>query len=659
VAAGRAVPTHWLATNEREWTNAHALFVDTETRTERVGDDELLRLRLWAGRAVDRRELRKGRPADRWGGGADHAGLAAWVDAATVGNKATWLYCHNLGFDLTVSRLVDHLTGAGWALGEWSITDRAMWMRLSNGNRGLALCDSTTWLPVGLDEVGDRLGLAKLPLPDEGDDDEAWWWRCVRDVEILSGAMLELMAWWDRGRLGNWTVTGTGCGWNAMRHQLPKRAVLVRRGDGGEDAERAAIYGGRRDATRWGDVPGDMFATVDFEDCYPTVCRHLRLPAKRMAPFDSLPLARLQPTEGAIEYLARCTVTTDTPRYPLRWGGAVWYPVGTFETVLAHPELADAHARGELVAVGPGYAYWCDGHLAPWATWVLDLQHGRLADAPPVAGIPGKRWGRSVPGRFAQRVSERRHLGPAEALGWAALPGTDMGTGHRYHLVDLAGERYQVTRDVDADDVFPAVLAWVESHTRVRLNRMLEQLGEGAWLSCNTDGAVIDVRRAATRLQVPWAGQDGTRGAGRALGALCDILGASTGPLTPRPKATYSAMWLAGPQTLALDGRPLYAGVPKAATDDGRGRLEAHLWPGVSWQMANGSRAGYVRPAASYSVPAVTVHRWALVGGQAAPIQATMRAGQLEMGSCWATFGGNNGRYGLADEQSRAVRRLM
>lgn len=656
--APRAVPTHYLATNEREWTPAHVIFLDTETRTRPLGDDQLLEQRLWVGRAVDRRERRKGREPDRWGAGHDRASVADWVDAQTAGNRSTWLYTHNLAFDLTVSALVDGLVARGWALGAWSITDRAMWMRLSRGEQGLALCDSATWFPVSLDEVGAVLGVEKLPLPDNDDPDDVWFYRCVRDVEILSAAMLAMADWWSAAGLGNWTVTGTGAGWNAMRHRLGKRTILIRRGDGGEDAERAAIFGGRRDASRWGEVDGGPFATVDFEDCYPTVVANFRLPARRMGAFDRLEPDDHRIGDGAIQALARVVVRTEVPRYPLRLGRAVWYPVGEFETSLAGPELVDARDRGDLVSVGPGFTYWCDGHMAPWAAWVLDLQHGRLEGAPDVARIPGKRWGRSVVGRFAQRVSDTVHEGPALNVGWAATPGTDMGTGARFHLVDLAGERYRVTRDVDADDVFPAVLAWVESYTRVRLNRMLEALGEGAWVSCNTDGAVIDVPRAAQRLCVPFSGAGSPESLGAVLGAVCDRLGALSAPLVPRPKHTYGQVWLAGPQTLALDGRPLLAGVPKAATDDGRGGYVAHLWPGLAWQMGNGDRRGFVRPVGRYSVPKVTVHRVALRAGGTCPPRAWLGdLGGVGLETCSPASCGHDA-YDVAPEQSRSIRRL-
>lgn len=490
-------PTHWLRANEREWTPAHAIFVDTETRTEDAGERELLTLRCWAGVAVDRRNQRKTEPAERWAGEVTRAALADWITETTEHRKSSWLFTHNLTFDLTVTNLLDELTERGWQLGaEWSAYDRAPWFRMSLDGRNLAIADSVTWLPDKLANVAPKVGKVKLSDPP-ADDDAGWMVRCWEDVEILRAAMLELMDWWDRAGLGNWSVTGNTCGWNAMRHMTAKKTVLVKVGDGGREFERSAIYGGRRDSQRWGDVPGGPFVCLDFEDAYPTLAANIRLPARRMGGFDRLDIGQINAGDSAIQYAAECVVRCDSPRYPLRHAGSVWYPVGRFATVLAGPELTEAKDRGELESIGRGFRYWCDGHLAGWAAWVVDLAHGRIGDAPAVSALPAKRWGRSVLGRFAQRIGEATALGPAEAVGWGSSPIAWPADHAAGRLVDLAGTRWLVKQDVEADDSFPAVLAWVESATRVRLNRMLDRIGPASWTSCNTDGVVIDLTSAA------------------------------------------------------------------------------------------------------------------------------------------------------------------
>lgn len=652
-------PTHWLRANEREWTPGHCIFIDTETRTVDQDDRETLKLRCWAGRSVDRRNLRKTSEHVREGFGYTRATLAAWVSQMTIGRKSSWLFAHNLGFDLTVADLIGQLAALGWALsGEWSSNDRALWFRMAREGRTLALADSVTYLPAKLADVALKVGKAKLPDPAPSDED-GWAARCRGDVDIMATALLTLMDWWDREKLGNWTVTGNGCGWNAMRHMAPKRTILVKVGDGGRELERQAIYGGRRDATRWGEVPGGPFVTLDFEDAYPTLAAHLRLPNKRMGRFDRLSLDSPDIGDTAVQILARVTVQCSEPRYPLRYGGAVWYPVGRFKTVLAGPDILEARDRGELVSIGEGFRYWCDGHLAGWARWVIDLAHGRIDSVPPVATIPAKRWGRSVIGRFGQRIGTTEHYGPAQSSGWASEPLSWPAEGVHGRIVDLAGERWLVKQDQEADDSFPAVLAWVEAYTRVRLNRMLDQIPEGDWVSCNTDGALVDFNRGSVGASAGPERRYGLDAAVRAASRLCDQIAPSTWPLVPRPKDAHSHVWLAGPATLELDGRRAMSGIASSASPGADGKLSAHVWPGLAWQMEHGDRSGFVRPMVSYSVPSVTVHRWALADGSTAPLKAATLPDGSSILHALATYPGSPGPANLAPEQSRAVARLL
>lgn len=655
----REAKTHYLAPNEREWSPAHVIVLDAETRSHRVGDDIHEVLRLWVFVAADRREVRKGRPAEQVAYGTTADELARAVDKVTIGNKATRLFTHNLAFDLTVTRLVEHLVDLGWKLGQWSLTDRACWFRLRKGDRGLTLCDSTTWFPAGLDVVGQRVGLAKLPLPADDAPENDWWDRCCRDVLILWTALRQFMDWWDSAGLGNWSVTGNGCGWNAMRHRSARNVVLIRKGDDGSTFERQAIYGGRRDAQRWGDVPGGPFVTVDFADAYPTLAAEVRLPARRQGRFESWPINRIPNQDSSSQIMAECEVECDEPRYPFRAYGVIWYPVGRFRTTLCGPELAEASRRGDLRHVGAGWRYFMDGHLAPWARWVLDLSHGRVAGAPPAAQLTGKRWGRSVLGRFAQRVSDVEHYGPAETVGWQVTPGKDVTSGRRMDVVDMAGERYLVRRDFDADDCFPAVFAWVESLTRVRLNRLLDEVGGANWVSCNTDGAIVRLPAAPEAPPDLFTPAELAQATVNYYAALCDRVAPLTWPLVARPKDSAQSVWLAGPQTILKDGEPVMAGIPREAQDDGEGGLSAHLWPGMAWQMEHGAGEGYVRPLQRYSVPAVTVHRWAMDDGTARPVGWEVTTSANGEGSPSGLGMRLAPPSGLAEEQSRAVARLM
>ena len=417
-------PTHYLRANESEWTPGRVLVVDTETRSTRVDGLDTLALRLWVAARLDRR-------GDRWisacnltGSGEDRRSLARWVDAQTVGAQTVWLYCHNLGFDLTVSRLPDQLHRLGWRMSDWSFAGRNVAGRMTKGSKRLALCDSVSLMPHALAVIGRALGRQKGTLPAPEASEAEWLDYCTRDVLITAEAVLTLMDWWDREQLGHWAQSGPGCGWNAMRHRHGGRAILVKTEPEGVQADRAAIRGGRRDVTRVGEVAGGPFALVDFSNAYLTVAASCLLPKGRRAPVSAQPSFSHLVDGNRFGTVAHCRIDTPTPAYPLRTKTGVFYPTGQFDTVLCSPEIVAARAAGHLVSIMGGWVHDTGYALQPWAQWCLD----RLADdddqTPPVVKMMVKQWGRSVIGKFAGRSSSRKDLGPALWPGWHLERGT-------------------------------------------------------------------------------------------------------------------------------------------------------------------------------------------------------------------------------------------
>lgn len=620
-------PVHYLRRNESEWSPRHVAFFDTETVAIEQGNSEVHTLRCWAGRAIRRDETIQRQHPRAFAEGTTAAGLVAWIESQLVGRRNLWLWAHNLGFDLTVTRLVTLLVDRGWSVGEFAVMDRSPWFRLSKRSKSLAILDSWSWLPDALANIGEHVGIRKPDLPDADDSLTAWLVRCRGDVVVTAAAVLQLLDWWDRERLGRWSITGASTGYNAMRHTLRDQAFTV---DPDPDAialERRAVRGGRRDVWRVGTCGSGPFAQLDISLAHSTIAEHLDLPRKRWCGFDSM-----QPDDPTIGHpwmgvLGECTVTTDTPRYSCTIGGVQWWPTGTFTTVLAGPELCEAKERGELVAVGPGYVYQLGRPMQRWAEWCNGVASGADPAAPAVAQIAAKAWCRSTLGKWAGHTSELVQRGPAFGASWTAEAAWSLERQCRGQIVTLGGNRYQLHHDQDADNAFPAVLAWVESHLRVRLARALDTLGPGVVVSCDTDGLVVDLLAPATRRLLTAAGLGRLRSPGAQAGALCTILGPSLAPLVARPKAMLNSVVIAGPSQLTLGGVRRWAGIPKGATERPDGQLWARTWPGITWQMARGDRRGYVRPDMTWRRRVGRVGRWQLADGSLFPVQARIAPG--------------------------------
>lgn len=654
----RPVPIHYLRPNAKVWSPPSLIFLDSETATALDGDTELLSLRCWAALGVDRK-ARAGRAGSReWATGTTPDELADWICARAKGRKTIWCYAHNLGFDLVTTALPVTLTARGWEITDFAVRSESPWMRLTNGRTVLTVCDSWSWLRDKLASSAAAGGARKWELPDDQADADTWLAYCRHDVEILADLMDELLEWWDREQLGRWTITGAACGWNAMRHRPMTERTVIDPGPDGIALDRKAIRGGRRDVARVGDLGAGPWVEIDFRSAHATVAATLPLPVRRGATFTSLPIDHPAVTGEGWGILAEVTVECDRPRYPMSWRGVTWYPVGRFSTVLAGPEIAWAAERGDLVAVGPGQFHKLGWALEGWGRWILELEAGQIDGTGPAVRALAKHWGRAVLGKYAARTQSTIPLGEAPTLGWGYHEARDHTLDRPAAFVDLAGRRYYAVYDTEGDNPYPAVYAWVESHTRARLGRLLDALPDGMWVQADTDGAILDMSSAAQLTQA------GVKLTGRAktpfgaAAALCDRLAPLTAPLVPRPKKEHRALEIMGAQHLVTDTERRLSGVRRDATRAAGGVWVQRDWPKLPAQLARDTPGVYARPVRRQTFAQPLAHRWILPDGHTLPPIAALDDAGANTLRPWAESWGRLVDVGGLGDQYEGLRGL-
>lgn len=617
----RPAKVHWLRENHQERSPHRVLVVDTETSPLDPDQPERQVLRLWCARLERRRGVDPGkaRLTDYAGTSADE--LAALIDGLARSDHALWLFTHNLNFDLAVTELPVRLVELGWRVTESALTTDSPWCRMAKGSRRLAIADTFSWLPTSLEKIGQLIGKRKLRLPDAADPEAAWLARCRRDVLITHLALAQVMDWWDAGHYGNWSITGPATGWSSYRHRRPAPKVLVDPDPEARELEARAISGGRRQANHIGRLPTGLYADLDLATAHLTVMAECRLPFRRVRSFDSLPLDDGHLRAVALDILAECEVETRVPRYPWNSGAGIFYPVGRFSTVLAGPELRDAARRGELRRIGHGYVYGMAPHMADWARWCASLLAIETPDIPPAVRLMAKHWTRSVPGKWAGHASEVVERVPDPRPGWHLEHGF-LSDGRRpASFLLVGGERWTVVSDQWADDAFPAVLAWVQSYTRVAMGRIMDALGP-AVVTGNTDGALVDVDRALTLdgLRAPRGGASPTRKL-QALDAYCVGLDPELAPFMVRVKAAASSVTVISPQHLILDRKRRLSGIPQRAQTLGKGRYRFTQWPKLKVQLQRELPVGYTTQRRTVDLSAVPVAGWLWANGDVTPIE--------------------------------------
>lgn len=589
---------HNLRGNKAE-RSPHRLFVwDTETHQD--GDDrhQLHRLRLWCATIVQRHGRRPRQPREVTAQGAGPEDLVSFLEGACRSGETVWAFAHNQGFDLAVTRLPLRLQARGWSITAHALTTASPWARLSRGNHRLVLADSTSWLPVPLAALGQAVGIPKPPLPEQDGEPEDWRARCRHDVDILSRALQELMDWWDRRHLGSWSITGPQSGFNLMRHVPTPHTVVIDPDPAARAFERLALVAGRREVWRTGRLEWGDYREIDFERAHATVAAHCPLPKRRSKRFETMDLEDWRLSSERWAPIAWATVRAQTPRYPVQLGGRLFYPLGTFRTVLCGPELLEARRRGELLEVGPGYLYQLGAHMARWGRWVLSELASPNPDTPEVARTAIKAWSRQVPGKWAARTGRTTHQGVSAEQGWSLEHGRHHPSGAPVTVLDMAGRREIVLQDQDADDCFPAVLAWIQAEVRVRLGRLIDAIGVQNMIACNTDGVLCT-------------------GAGAERAAA---QGGELAPLRAREKARHAWLDIISPQHVITPSERRLSGVPGSAQEVGPHQYQWMTWPRLPSQIADGDPQGYVRSRRTADLSGVPVNRWRWPDGTCTPV---------------------------------------
>lgn len=622
----RNVSRHWLHENAATRSPYRVLVIDTETRPKSAADQELQVLRLWAARLVRRQGVDPGEPRHQDYQGSTAAELGELVHRLARRDRTLWLYAHNLSFDLAVTALPVELVERGWRLTEGALTSDSPWCRMSRGDRRLTISDTWSWLPASVEAIGGLIGRRKLPLPEWEADDDAWLARCRRDVAITAEAIIGIMDWWDQGQLGNWSVSGPAAGWSTYRHRRPVPHVLIDPDPEVRAFEARAINGGRREAWRTGHLERGLYADLDLATAHLTVMSSRPLPARRFQSFDQLSPDSPYLRSRIFDVLAECELDVVEPRYPWDSGHGYFHPIGRFRSILAGPEIRDAIERGELVAIGRGHVYHVRAHMAPWAVWLATLLAVETPDVPATVRLLAKHWSRCVPGKWAGHTSEVIRKVPDPRPGWAVERGAIAGRGRAADFLRLGGELWTIARDEWADDAFPAILAFIQSHTRVAVGRLIDAIGPAA-ISVNTDGVMLDVLawwRART-------GQFSRRQPSqvellRELDAWAAALDPELAPFSARIKGAWTEATVYGPQHLVLGGERHLAGIPRRAQVLADGRYRFTAWPKLRVQLMPERPPSYRTEPRTVRLDAIPPTGWLWASGAVTPLAV----GQVE-----------------------------
>lgn len=557
--SGRA---HYVRHNAITRVPRSFVYLDTEAHRVSTGRREVQTFRC-AVAAFDTINRHNGKPTTRqWCEAEDTSTLWDWITDRCRAKARTVLVAHNLAYDLRIANAFVELPARGWEFVNGRIDDRQAWVLWRKDERTLACVDSTSWVPVALDRLGELVGVEKLPLPEEGDSAEVWFERCRRDVEILAEVWTRLVGWVEAEDLGNWKFSGAGQSWSAFRHRFYTHRLLVHANDDARTAERAAAMTGRCEAWQHGKLNRGPYVEWDYTTAYASIGVECDLPVSLVGEVRAPTAAKVALWSAKRAVLCEVEVSCDVPVLATRTESGILWPVGTFTTTCWDHELALAVEQGACVDVHRAWLYRRAPALRDFCAWVLAGVDGSRSGVDPVVRVALKHWSRAIVGRMAAQWTRWDVVGSSplvdvsvyrclqkESAEWSTM----MQLGHQLMLERARPEN---------PDAMVAVMSWIMAESRVRLWRAMEVAGFENVVYVDTDSLIVT--------------PSGDERLSKAT------------PAGLRVKGRWSSIEVLGPRQIVPGGVLRAAGVPRGAERVSSDTWTAEVWRGLSRSLRVG-----------------------------------------------------------------------
>lgn len=372
------------------------------------------------------------------------------------------------------------------------------------------------WSEMSLTEMARA---CNYPIPDNAHPSDKWecpGWSDHDQARLMMAYMVKLLDWWRSIGGGAWKDTPGAAAWSTLLSQGGESGLIEHHEEDALKLESRAVFGGRAYTWWYGDVgpsetwrhiPGAPFPSphgkpkpgpvhrYDVRAMYPSLLGSEYYPVRLFGHY-----GRISP-QALIDQLdwycavAAVTVRSQRGELPGRAGGDVCYPVGDWHTVLTTPELLDAHAHREIVAVHEYALYQRGRPFEQWSRWVLNLRDKTVQTMGKQWSVLVKVLANSLGGRLGRRRVGWRdtpHVMPR--MDWGQWYQRDQETGELTMFRSLANMVQEHVRDDHRPGTMGACFAHLTAYGRVFMSRVRAKLSRHDVLWQDTDGIVVTDR---------------------------------------------------------------------------------------------------------------------------------------------------------------------
>ncbi len=548
------------------------IFFDTETTPVKISDHKT-RHDLRLGCAVYWQRPAPRRPErEVWLEFRDADALWDFVEQHAYKGERLVVVAHNLAFDGTVTAAFPSLLARGWIV-KALISERSLniWRFVKDG-RAIMFMDSLNLFRAPLADLGDVLGVPKLPIDFDTATDAELSAYCKRDVEILLALFRRYGDFLRRHDLGSFRPTIASQALGTYQHKYMKKPIYIHANPYATAIERRGYHGGRCECYFLGDLPDGTYYHLDVNSLYPHIMASTPVPWRLIGVRLDCEFGEFEDIIQKHTLIADVLLDTNVPAYPHVIEGRLTFPVGKFWTTLAGPELVHAWEGGRVLDVGEVALYDSAVLFADFVRDMYDLRlRYRRGRNQPFSAFC-KYLMNSLYGKFGQMGRTWRRLGDAPPsdvwydIGYCGdgTPYVERAIGGKHEALEVGG---------NSVNTFVAIPAVITSAGRLFLWDLLERAGVDHVFYCDTDSVLVD--------QEGYRALRGHVARGRVLGKLRLIQRVESGTIR-------------GPKDYTFGNRTAMKGIRRTAEKLGEGRYKQDAFPSFRAILESGDLTEFV-----------------------------------------------------------------
>lgn len=402
-------------------------------------------------------------------------------------HKCTWVFGHNLGYDLTLLKIWDWLDSGAATLVDCVLEDPPTIITVRMGKRLVKFVDTLNYWRLSVPDLAKCMQSTRVDmvqgLSRQSPDSEVCKWH----VSVIEQAVLRLIHRTSEMLHCSFRATAASLSWAAWKSCFLAKKLPLHSQPLARKLERASYFGGRVLVERVGSIR-EPVSVLDVQSLYPSVMATSDLPCRLVKHTRLLKPAELAAALRDYDAVADVSLGYGCYNFPVRTAGVPDFSNDPGRTCLAGDELRLAANSGQIRYVHEATLYQRCNIFASfvrhfWRLRKSATEAGNRADA-----MIWKLFLNSLYGKFAQkgrRWSDAPHIFSRGRYKywWHTLAGSKSFVRCR----DLAGKVETEETGPEPQQAAPAIAAAITANARVRMETDFHICGAANVLYSDTD----------------------------------------------------------------------------------------------------------------------------------------------------------------------------